>query len=68
MRQEDIAVFGGLGIGDRPLLFLGILLVIVSVQLVSLGLLGELFIRHLEARPLSNYIAEQIGEKNASHL
>ncbi len=32
-------------IGNRPLLFLGILLVVVGFQLLSLGLLGELVIR-----------------------
>jgi len=33
----------GQGIGNRPLLFLGILLVIVGVQSFSLGLIGEMF-------------------------
>jgi len=33
-------------IGNRPLLFLGILFVVVGFQLLSLGLLGELIIRH----------------------
>jgi hypothetical protein len=32
----------GAGIGTRPLLFLGLLLVMVGVQLVSTGLLGEM--------------------------
>lgn len=32
----------GAGIGDRPLLFLGILLMVVGVQFFSTGLLGEL--------------------------
>lgn len=32
----------GSGIGDRPLLFLGILLMVVGVQFFSTGLLGEL--------------------------
>jgi glycosyltransferase involved in cell wall biosynthesis len=32
----------GVGIGDRPLLFLGILLMVVGVQFFSTGLLGEL--------------------------
>ena len=31
-------------IGNRPLFFLGILLLIVSIQLISLGLLGEMYI------------------------
>ena len=34
--------FSGYGIGNRPLLFLGILLVIVGVQSFSLGLIGEM--------------------------
>jgi hypothetical protein len=32
----------GQGIGDRPLLFLGILLMVVGVQFFSTGLLGEM--------------------------
>ena len=32
-------------IGNRPLLFLGILLVVIGFQLLSLGLLGELMVR-----------------------
>jgi glycosyltransferase involved in cell wall biosynthesis len=35
-------LFFGIGIGQRPLLQLGILLVILGVQLVSTGLIGEL--------------------------
>lgn len=39
----------GMGIGDRPLLFLGILLMVVGVQFFSTGLLGELINRnHVE--------------------
>jgi glycosyltransferase involved in cell wall biosynthesis len=34
--------FSGHGIGNRPLLFLGILLVIVGMQSFSLGLIGEM--------------------------
>ncbi len=33
---------GGAGIGDRPLLLLGILLVVVGIQSFSLGLVGEM--------------------------
>ena len=39
----------GLSIGNRPLFFLGILLVVVGLQMVSLGLLGELVIRQKKA-------------------
>ncbi len=38
----SILWFQGQGIGSRPLLFLGILLVIVGVQSFSLGLIGEM--------------------------
>jgi hypothetical protein len=33
------------GIGDRPLLFLVVLLVVVGIQLIIMGLLGELMVR-----------------------
>jgi len=35
----------GRGIGDRPLLFLAVMLVIVGVQFISFGLLGEMMAR-----------------------
>ena len=41
---------GGAAIGHRPLLTLGVLLVVVGVQLVSLGLLSELLTSHHEER------------------
>ena len=34
--------FQGYGIGHRPLLFLGVLLIIVGVQSFSLGLIGDM--------------------------
>jgi hypothetical protein len=38
----SILWFQGHGIGHRPLLFLGILLIIVGVQSFSLGLIGDM--------------------------
>jgi len=35
---------GGEGIGDRPLLFLGVLLIVVGIQLFTLGLLGQMLV------------------------
>ncbi len=35
---------GGESIGDRPLLFLGVLLIVVGVQLFSLGLLAQILV------------------------
>lgn len=39
-------------IGSRPLLFFGILLVVVGFQLLSLGLLGELVVRQVPQTPV----------------
>ncbi len=36
--------FYGVGIGQRPLLFLGILLTILGIQFISIGLLGEMIV------------------------
>jgi dolichol-phosphate mannosyltransferase len=41
---------GGAAIGHRPLLTLGVLLVVVGIQLVSLGLLSELITSQHEER------------------
>ena len=41
---------GGAGIGNRPLLMLGVLLVVVGIQLLSLGLIGEMLTSHHEER------------------
>jgi glycosyltransferase involved in cell wall biosynthesis len=45
-----IVKIGGSGIGERPLLTLGVLLVVVGIQLVSLGLLSELITSQHEER------------------
>jgi len=41
---------GGAAIGGRPLLLLGILLVVVGIQFFSLGLVGELLTSHHEEK------------------
>jgi glycosyltransferase involved in cell wall biosynthesis len=48
----------GQAIGHRPLLTLGVLLVVVGVQLVSLGLLSELLTSHHEERSGTSRAAE----------
>ena len=48
----------GEAIGHRPLLTLGVLLVVVGVQLVSLGLLSELLTSHHEERSGTSRTAE----------
>ena len=40
----SILWFQGYGIGQRPLFFLGVLLIIVGVQFFSIGLIGEMLI------------------------
>ncbi len=40
-----IGWFNGIWIGNRPIFFLGILLLIVGIQFFSIGLLGELLIK-----------------------
>jgi glycosyltransferase involved in cell wall biosynthesis len=42
--------FGGESIGRRPMLLLGVLLLVVGFQFISLGLLGEMFLK-LSPRP-----------------
>ena len=54
--------FQGIWIGNRPIFFLGILLLIVGIQFFSIGLLGELFIKSTaqsEKRVRSIYTAHQ---------
>ena len=36
--------FFGMALSNRPLLFLGVLLIVVGVQLISIGLLGEMIV------------------------
>jgi len=52
--------FQGQGIGHRPLLFLGVLLVIVGAQSFSLGLIGEM-ITSTRDRSMSYAIRDEIG-------
>ncbi len=48
----------GMAVGHRPLLLLAVLLVVIGVQIASLGLLGELMI-FTHARQLSDYVVEE---------
>lgn len=45
---------GGQGIADRPLLLLGLLLVVLGVQAIALGLIGEIIV-HLHAPSRRKY-------------
>jgi len=52
----------GEAIGQRPLLLLGVLLVVVGVQLVSLGLVSELVASHHEERTGGRHLEQQVDE------
>ncbi|WP_428355661.1 glycosyltransferase family 2 protein [Methyloprofundus sp.] len=48
-------------IGTRPLFAVGILMVILSIQMVSIGVLAELITRHNDRGPSDSAIAEKRG-------
>lgn len=47
-----IKIFDGASIGQRPLLLLGILLMVIGIQLFSSGFLGELIVRQKKDRTI----------------
>jgi glycosyltransferase involved in cell wall biosynthesis len=49
------------GIGHRPLLLLAVLLIVIGVQIASIGLLGELII-FTHARDLKDYVVKETLE------
>ncbi|MEJ7566996.1 MAG: glycosyltransferase family 2 protein [Gaiellaceae bacterium] len=52
---------GGHAIGHRPLLTLGVLLVVVGIQLLSLGLLSELITSHHEERAARGHAEDTVA-------
>jgi dolichol-phosphate mannosyltransferase len=53
----------GDAIGQRPLLLLGVLLVVVGLQVFSLGLITELITSHHEERTSERERAEALVEE-----
>lgn len=53
--------FEGVPIAGRPLFFLGLLLMITAVQMVSIGIIGELLIRVSNPRNVFDLVVEQTG-------
>lgn len=47
---------------NRPLLFLGILLLIIGIQLISIGLIGELLVRFFKKNRADQYTNNKIEE------
>jgi glycosyltransferase involved in cell wall biosynthesis len=58
-----VVKIGGASIGERPLLTLGVLLVVVGIQLLSLGLLSELITSQHEERMNVRERAEMVVEE-----
>ena len=56
----SILWFQGHGIGNRPLLFLGVLLIIVGVQSFSLGLIGDM-LTSTKSQHLKTPVKEEIN-------
>jgi hypothetical protein len=51
-------------LSDRPLLFLGLLLVMVAGQTITFGLLAEMMTNLHHTGDLSPYVSQRIGPKN----
>ncbi len=54
--------FAGESIGTRPLLLLGVLLIVVGVQMLFFGLIGEMIVGGQERQEKSMYQAEKVDE------
>ncbi len=54
--------FAGQSIGTRPLLLLGVLLIVVGVQMLFFGLIGEMIVGGQERQERSMYQEEKVDE------
>jgi glycosyltransferase involved in cell wall biosynthesis len=63
-----VKIFLNENIGNRPLLLLAVLLVVIGVQLITMGLLGEMITRtYYESQNKPIYVVRQIvNDKNAA--
>ncbi len=61
-------IFQGVGLANRPILLLAVLLVLVGIQFVSIGLLGEMLVRtyHESQRKPVYIIREMVSGRDAS--
>ena len=61
-----IRLFTTRGIGDRPLLLLGVMLIFIGVQLVTFGLLAEVMARtYYESQDKPTYVIREIRESGS---
>jgi glycosyltransferase involved in cell wall biosynthesis len=51
--------FGGIALSNRPILLLGVLLILVGVQLISIGLLGEMIVKNSGKTLDNGYIRDR---------
>ena len=58
---------GGHAIGNRPLLILGVLLIVVGIQLLSLGLIGEMITSLHEERADERARAQAVVDEVLQH-
>jgi hypothetical protein len=52
-------IFGLIALADRPLLILGVLLMVLGVQIGSIGLLGEIIV-FTHARKMKDYTVDRL--------
>jgi glycosyltransferase involved in cell wall biosynthesis len=59
----------GISLSNRPLLLLGVLLIILGVQFISIGLIGELIIRiYYDRQPRRTYVVrEELNDPGAAN-
>jgi glycosyltransferase involved in cell wall biosynthesis len=61
-----IRLFTTQGIGDRPLLLLGVMLVFIGIQLLTFGLLAEVMARtYYESQDKPTYVIREVRETDA---
>lgn len=61
-----IKLFLGENIGGRPMLLLAVLLVVIGVQLITMGLLGEMTIRtYHESQNKPIYVVREVARRNS---
>ena len=64
-----LKIFTGASIGNRPLLMLAVLLVVIGVQLVTTGLLGEMVTRtYYESQNKTIYIVREVVDHRPADL
>jgi len=60
-------ISGGVrSLADRPLLMLGVLMILMGVQLISMGLLAEITVRtYHESQSKATYVIREIRDRSA---